>query len=137
MQLIECYKNSSNFCINIIHICKEDKKNYLFQSSINQFLNLWTYEAISGAKDESHDIILSHKRRVIQFVQEWQSISGEEFLEDNTISAFLKVSFHIEFLVFVLKKDFSGKFLMIQIFCLLNIIKTFGIFISFSWFHLL
>lgn len=48
------------------------------------------YEAISGAKDESHDIILSHKRRVIQFVQEWQSISGEEFLEDNTISAFLK-----------------------------------------------
>ncbi|XP_014767653.1 rap guanine nucleotide exchange factor 4 isoform X1 [Octopus bimaculoides] len=48
------------------------------------------YEATAGAKHESHDITVSHKCRVIQFVQEWQSISGDEFLEDNTISAFLK-----------------------------------------------
>ncbi|XP_013390231.1 rap guanine nucleotide exchange factor 4 isoform X1 [Lingula anatina] len=46
--------------------------------------------ANGNSEQESPDLMLANKKRVVKFVQEWQNVAGSVFFEDATVTAFLE-----------------------------------------------
>ena len=73
---------------------------------VQRFLNTITYHSSmsDSTEQENFEYMLTHKKCVLHFVQEWARIVGGAFKEDHTINAFLEVNRTSLLLLLIYKK---------------------------------